>query len=86
MISNDTYAGRPIQFGNRQIVPFSKRLHIQIPGQWGFVLWERPVSLLVTEEDGNEDIVPVIDFTRYIILGLFGPIIILWLIMRKYHR
>ena len=83
LVRLETRAGEPIQLSNGKIIPFSKILSIQIPGLWGGVLWERPASVLVIQDDGEEEIIPIQDISRYVVLGLLGAVALLWLFTRK---
>jgi hypothetical protein len=83
LVRLETRAGEPIQLSTGKIIPFSKVLYIQIPGLWGGVLWERPASVLVIQDDGEEEIIPIQDVSRYVVLGLIGAIALLWLFTRK---
>ena len=83
LVRLETRAGEPIQLKNGKLIPFSQALHIQIPFLWGGVLWECPISVLVIQEDGNEEIIPVRDISRYMVWGLFGAVALTWLFTRN---
>lgn len=87
LVRLETRAGEPIQLSTGKIIPFSKVLHIQIPGLWGGVLWERPASVLVIQDDGEEEIIPIQDVSRFAVLGLIGAVALFWLFLRMVrHR
>lgn len=68
----ETRAGKSIRAGTRWITPFSQALIFQIPGLPGGLIWNRPVSVLVHEPNGEERVLPVVDRTRQIELALLG--------------
>ena len=82
LIHFETVAGEPIQLENAKLIPFTQEMHVLIPGLWGGVLWERPVSILVKRDDGEEEIIPVQDPTLYIIWALLGAVALTWLFTR----
>lgn len=82
----ETVAGDPIQLDNAQLITFSQALHVRIPGLWGGVLWERPVSILVIQNDGEEEIIPIQDVSRYVIIAIFGVSLLAWFVVRRYRR
>ncbi len=59
-----TKAGDPIQAGNTHIIPFSKIFRINIPGLPGGLIWNRPSSIVVMNEGGGEQVIPIQDVTR----------------------
>jgi uncharacterized spore protein YtfJ len=79
----ETLAGEPIQLDNARLIPFSQALHVRLPGIWGGVLWERPVSILVIKNDGEEEIIPIQDVSRYAIIAILGTTFFAWLVIRK---
>ncbi len=72
IIRIETKAGEPITAGSARLIPFSRSVHIQIPGLPGGVIWNRPISVAVIDADGNEQILPVLDVTRQVQLFLLG--------------
>lgn len=86
LIYTETHAGEPIALANARLIPFSKTLHVQIPGLWGGFIWERPASILVMHADGREEIIPIQDVTRYIVWGLLGATALVWLFTRNIMR
>jgi hypothetical protein len=66
-------AGSVIQAGDHQIMPISQAIRLQLPGLPGGLIWNRPVSVVVTHPDGQEQVLPVRDVTRiaqFTILGM----------------
>lgn len=66
IIQSETLAGETITVGKKEITPFSKSLKVMIPGLTGGLIWNRPHSVLVQSGDGQEQVYPVIDFTRQV--------------------
>ncbi len=73
-IRYETRMGEPYDTPGGRITPFSKALVIQLPGVQGGLVWNRPVSVLVTRKDGQEQVIPVVDVTRIILTSLTGAI------------
>jgi hypothetical protein len=72
LIRYETRAGDPIQVAGRRIIPFSKALIVRFPGPHGGLIWNRPVSVAVQGDDGQERVIPVVDVTRMAIWGMLG--------------
>lgn len=78
----ETKAGSPVQAGTRRLVPFSQVIRLNLPGMAaGGIIWNRPFSVLVQDEDGKDWNLPISDITRQaqiflIGLGLFGAFLI----------
>lgn len=82
IISVENKAGEPIQFGATRLAPFSQCVRVQIPGLRGGIIWNRPLSVLVTHADGDEEVIPVPDITRIVIWSLLGAAALSWLLTR----
>lgn len=72
LIQFETRSGESFRVGGRQITLFSKALTIRLPGMHAGLIWNRPSALLVTSEDGQEQVFPVVDITRQVLWGLLG--------------
>jgi hypothetical protein len=72
LIRYETRAGEPIQAAGRRIIPFSKALIVRFPGLPGGLIWNRPVSVSVQGEAGQEQVIPVVDVTRLALWGMLG--------------
>ena len=81
-------AARAVKYGSRKVIPFAQVIRLNVPGTKNAgVIWNRPVSILVREEDGQEHVIPILDITRQVQifligLGLFGAFLI-WLANRS---
>jgi hypothetical protein len=88
IIQVETKAAPAVQFAGRQIIPFSQVVRLNLPGSTlGGILWNRPVAVLVQEQDGSERVIPISDITRMaqiflLGLGLFSAFII-WVAHRS---
>jgi hypothetical protein len=90
LLTIENHAGQPEQHLGRQITPFAQTWWLrppfsapQAPGVKliGGVSWSRPVSVLVTEADGSETVLPVRDPTRWIVCGLYTACAVVALMM-----
>ena len=61
-----------------------------LPGSIGGLIWNRPVSVLVQEGNGEEHVLSVPDVTRRSIWALWGGslfmVLISWLILQGFRR
>lgn len=64
ILTTEIMPGAIIRANKRTITPFSQYVRIALPFVPGGVLWSRPVSILVQEQDGSEQVLPVQDVTR----------------------
>lgn len=82
----ETKPGKPITIGKTRIVPYSKTLRVTFPQNNGGLIWNRPVSVLVTDAEGEETVIPVPDITRRtqiaIIASGFLTVLLVWLMTR----
>jgi hypothetical protein len=73
----------------KTLTPFIQSVSIHIPGVPAALIWKRPVSILLSNSQGEETVLPVPDITRQIILGMLGGSLMFWLltkIMLRKHR
>ena len=90
LISSETRTGQSISTHGFKLTPFSRSLTLRIPGMNGGLIWNRPASVLVQAEDGQEFVLPVIDFTRQVQWTLYGlalgACLLFWLLFRKQSK
>jgi hypothetical protein len=79
----ETHSTRPIKHQGRQLVAFAQSVNLRIPGLHIGLVWNRPVSLLVIDSNGQEQVLQIKDPTRQILWGLAGGILFTWLITRQ---
>ena len=72
LISYTEKAGPPLQVHSKKITPLHRVLQISPPGLPGGLIWNRPVGLLVEDEQGSQHRIPVTDVTRWVIWGFLG--------------
>jgi hypothetical protein len=77
----DTRAGEAVLIRDRKIVPFAQALRIQLPKIPVSFTWNRPASVLVINQDGQEEIFAITDVTRkyqflFLGIGIIGSMII----------
>jgi hypothetical protein len=72
----ENMAGRSMQAGAYRIVPVSQSVRLNIPGLPGGLVWNRPVSVVVTTQDGQEQVLPIRDLTRIAQLTILGAAIL----------
>jgi hypothetical protein len=91
LLSLETKAGNPIPVEGIKLVPFSRVLHLRLPFLHGGLIWNRPVSVLITSENGKEQLLPIHDYTRLTLwtllsIGILGSLLISWISRQKDRR
>ncbi len=80
----ETRAGEPIVIGKNRIIPFYQSVGVRMPQINGGLTWNRPVSVLAINSDGEETVIPVVDVTRRIQIAIFGSglmiVLLTWLV------
>lgn len=83
-------AGDPISADGYTLTPFAQSIKVTLPGFPGGFIWNRPVSILVENPDGNEQVIPIQDVTRQVVFGLIGVslgiVMISWLISKMFRK
>lgn len=72
LVTVETRAGQPVEFGGNTLVPFVKVWQLKLPGVHGGLIWNRPASVLVQDSDQQETVIPIQDVTRQALWLLFG--------------
>jgi hypothetical protein len=87
-ITYQEYTGEPIPATGLTITPIHKVLKIVPPGFNGGLVWNRPVAVRISSEDGKEQVVAVQDITRLAILfiAVFGLVFALIKLNRKTNQ
>ena len=81
IIENEIISGDTRRIGNFDLTPVSQVLKVRIPGYHAGLVWNRPRAVVVRDQDGIEQTLPVIDVTRVAIWamlagGLFGALVL----------
>lgn len=87
IIVQHTSAGEPISHGDVNIYPVSRTYRINFPRVHGGISWNRPYGVIVEDQQGNHQVLPVKDITRryqVIILGAgFFISLFTWLVLNR---
>jgi hypothetical protein len=82
--------GEPVLAGDYRIIPISRALILKFPGRRGGIIWNRPVSVVAQTADGQEQVLPVRDITRQILLALYGSsllsALLMWLVRKQLDK
>ena len=62
----------PLQSETFTLIPFTQRTGVQLPGREVYWLWQRPASILVQHPDGSEEVIPVVDTQRNLLLAILA--------------
>jgi hypothetical protein len=71
-IQVETLPGQLIITREVRLLPFAQNLTLHLPFLNIALVWNRPVSVLVTSANGLEQVLPVRDPTRQIVWTLYG--------------
>jgi hypothetical protein len=89
IFNTETQPGQPVTTGGLRLLPFAQSVSLRLPGDRFGLVWNRPVSLLVTDADGREQVLDVPDPTRKIVWTLYGLmaflaiVVVLWKTLRR---
>ncbi len=72
----ETSLGEPVRYDGGRLIPFSRSLVIRSPGVPGILIWNRPSAVLVKMDDGQEQVIPIVDVTRRWQIALFAGALI----------
>jgi hypothetical protein len=68
----ETNIGEPIFYEGGRLIPFSRSLVFRSPWRHAILIWNRPAAVLVKKNDGQEQVIPIVDVTRRWQIALFG--------------
>lgn len=87
ILVQQTSAGEPVSVGGVNVFPVSRSYRIDFPAGRGGLLWNRPLAIIVENEQGEREVIPVQDRTRLMQVGiLFAGILgsaLVWLILGR---
>jgi hypothetical protein len=66
----ETHTGQPIRIKDSELRVRSQVVQLRLPVANGGLIWNRPVAVLVSSSLGQEQLLPVPDLTRVVILML----------------
>jgi len=72
LIETEVKTGETRQVGSLELTPTTNVLKIQLPGNHGGLVWNRPRAVIVRGQDGVEHTLPVTDVTRMILWAMLG--------------
>jgi hypothetical protein len=73
---------------NMRLLPFAQSVSFRLPVFNLGLVWNRPVSVLVTDADGREQVLVVHDPTRQIVWTLYAAtgVLAVFAVLRKFTR
>ena len=72
LIKQEIKTGESYHMGDLELTPVNQVLKFQSPGKhYGFI-WNRPKAIVVRSEDGQEQVLPVVDVTRIAIWAMLA--------------
>lgn len=87
LIVQQTSAGEPVEIGNLTLYPVARSYRINMPAVRGGLIWNRPMAVIVEEQDGARQVLPIVDQTRQLqitilIAGIIGTLLT-WILFRN---
>jgi hypothetical protein len=84
-----TSAGEPINIGDLNIYPVSRTYRFNFPGTNGGISWNRPLGVIVEDQLGNRQVLPVKDVTRRYQISIlsagFLATLLTWLVLKRFN-
>ena len=68
----ETLTGQPVKVKDTELRVRSQVLQLRLPVASGGLIWNRPVAVVVRTPDGQDQILPIRDVTRTVVLLLMG--------------
>lgn len=83
-----TSAGEPVDIGDLNLYPISRAYRINFPGANGGISWNRPLGVIVEDQQGNRQVLPVKDVTRRYQISIlsagFLATLFTWLVLKRF--
>ena len=90
ILIQETSAGEPVQVNNLTVYPVARSYRINMPGARGGVVWNRPLAVIVEDNQGTRQVLTVIDRTRRLQIAILGAGLVItlltWLIFRNSRK
>jgi hypothetical protein len=68
----ESRAGKPVEFHGNTLVPINQVWQLKLPWPHGGLIWNRPASVVVTDSNQQEIVIPVQDVTRQAVWLFMG--------------
>ena len=65
-----TLTGQPVTAGDTQVYVRSQVFQVRLPSGNGGLIWNRPLSVMIRGQNGQEQVLAVPDVTRTVMLTL----------------
>ena len=82
----ETLTGQPIRVKDTQVHVRSQVVQLRLPSANGGLIWNRPVSVLIQTQDGQEQILSVPDVTRAAVLTLLVLSLVSTFLLMRFRR
>lgn len=83
-----TSAGEPVNVGDVKVYPVSRSYRLNFPRAKGGISWNRPLGIIVEDQAGGRQVLPVEDQTRrfqiMILSAGFLATLFTWLVLRRF--
>ena len=84
--SIQTLTGRPVKVGDVQVYVRSQVLQVRLPFGYGGLLWNRPLSVRMRRQNGEEQTLSVPDVTRTAVLMLLVISLVSTFLWMRFRR
>ena len=86
LVRIQTLTGPPVKAADMQVYVRSQVLQVRFPVVNGGLIWNRPLSVVIRRQDGQEQILPVRDVTRTAVLTLLALSLVSAFLWRRFRR
>ena len=81
-----TLTGRPVKVGDVHVYVRSQVLQMRLPFGYGGLLWNRPLSVRIWRQNGEEQTLSVPDVTRTAVLTLLALSLASTFLLMRFRR
>jgi hypothetical protein len=86
LFSIQTMTARSVKVGDTQVYVRSQVLQVRLPFGNGGVIWNRPLSVMMRRQNGQEQILSVPDVTRTAVLTLLVLSLVSTFLLMRFRR
>jgi hypothetical protein len=87
ILIQQTSSGDPISVGDLNVYPVARSYRMIFPGGQGGMVWSKPLGVIVEDQHGSRQTIPLPDVTRRlqvaILLAGFLGSLLAWMIVKR---
>lgn len=82
-----TSSGEPVPVGDLTVYPVARSYRVSFPGDQGGMVWNKPLGVIVEDQRGSRQTIPVPDVTRRLQVAILGAgflgSLLAWMILKR---